>query len=67
MRLNFLGYFLQWKDQLPVGGVLIYSQMVKKQVSAIQPMECYVRLYTRKLLTSSRSRDLHGISFMNKE
>ena len=64
MRLILLGFLLHLKDQLPVGGMPIYSQMVKKQVSAIQPIERYVRL-TRE--TSSRSRDHHGIFFMNKE
>ena len=44
MRLILLGFLLQTKDQLPVGDVQVYSQMVKKQVSAIQPIERYVRL-----------------------
>ena len=44
MRLILLGFLLHWKDQLPVGGMPVYSQMVKKQVSAIQPIERYVRL-----------------------
>ena len=44
MRLILLGFLLHWKDQLPVGGVLVYSQMVKKQVLAIQPIEPYVRV-----------------------
>ena len=44
MRLILLGFLLHWKDQLPAGGVLVYSQMVKKQVSAIQPTERCVRL-----------------------
>ena len=39
---------------------------VKKQVSAIQPIEHCVRL-TREWWTSSRSRDHHGIFFLNKE
>ena len=42
MRLSLLGFLLFWTDQLPVGGVPVYSQMVKKQVSAIQPIEHYV-------------------------
>ena len=42
MRLILQGFLLHWKDQLPVGGVSVYSQMVKKQVSAIQPIELYV-------------------------
>ena len=44
MRLILLGSLLHWKDQLPVGGVSVYSQMVKKQGSPIQPMEYCVRL-----------------------
>ena len=44
MRLILLGSLLHWKVQLPVGGVPVYSQMVKKQVSAIQPIEHYVGL-----------------------
>ena len=44
MRLILLGFLFHWKNQLPVGGVPVYSQLVKKQVSAIQPIECYVRL-----------------------
>ena len=43
MRLVLLGSLLHCKDQLPVGGVPVYSQMVKKQVSAIQSIERYVR------------------------
>ena len=39
MRLILLGFLLQ----LPVGGVSVYSQLVKKQVSAIQPIGHYVR------------------------
>ena len=61
MRLLLLGLFLHWKNWLPVGGLTVYSRMVKKQVSEIQPIGCYVRL------TSSRSRDHHGLCFMNKE
>ena len=44
MRLILLGFLLHQKNQLPVGGVPVFSQMVKKQVSAIQPIERYVRL-----------------------
>ena len=44
MRLILLGILLHWKDQLPVGGMSVYSEMIKKQVSAIQPIKCYVRL-----------------------
>ena len=44
MRLILLGFLLHGKDQLPVGGVPVYSQMVEKQVPAIQPIERYVRL-----------------------
>ena len=44
MKLILLGSLFHWKDQLPVGGVLVYSQMVKKQGSPIQPIEHYVRL-----------------------
>ena len=47
MRLILLDSLLHWKEQLPVGGVAVYSQMVKKQGSPIQPIEYYVRL-TRK-------------------
>ena len=66
MRLILLEFLFHWKDQFPVGGGPVYSQMVKKQVSPIQPIECYVRL-TREWSTSSRSRDQHGIFSMNKE
>ena len=38
MRLILLGFLLHWKDKLAVGGVQVYSQMVKKEVSAIQPL-----------------------------
>ena len=48
MRLILLGFLLHRKNQLPVGGVSVYSQMVKKQVSSIQPIGRYVRL-TREL------------------
>ena len=48
MRLILLGSLLHCKKQLPVGGVPVYSQMVMKQVSAIQPIEHCVRL-TREL------------------
>ena len=44
VRLILLGFILHWKDQLPVGGLTVYSQMVKKKVSATRPIECYVRL-----------------------
>ena len=44
MRLILLGSVLHWKDQLPVGGVPVYSRMVKKQGSPIQQIEHYVRL-----------------------
>ena len=44
MRLILLGSLLHWKDQLAVCGVQVYSQMVKKQGSPIQPIEHYVRL-----------------------
>ena len=47
MRLILLGFLLHLRDQLPVGGVSIYSQMLKKKVSAIQPNEHYVR-FTRE-------------------
>ena len=66
MRLILLGFLLHWKDQLPVGGVPVHSQMVKKQVSAIQAIEQYVML-TREWWTSLRSTDHHGIFFINKE
>ena len=42
MRVVLQGFLFYWKDQLPVGDVSVYSQMVKKQVSAIQPIELYV-------------------------
>ena len=48
MRLILLGFHLHWKYQLPVGGVPVYSQMVKKQVSAIQAIGQCVRI-TREL------------------
>ena len=48
MRLILLGSLLYWKDQLPVGGVPVYSQLVKKQGSPIQPIEHHGRL-TREL------------------
>ena len=38
MRLILLGFLLHWKDQLPVGGVPVHSQMVKKQVSKLSLM-----------------------------
>ena len=41
MRLILQGSLLHWKDQLPVGGVPVYSQLVKKQGS---PIEHCVRL-----------------------
>ena len=44
MRLILLGFFVYLKDQLAVRGLLVYSQMVKEQVSAIQPIERQVRL-----------------------
>ena len=50
MRLILLGSLLHWKNQLPVGGVPVYSQMVKKQVPAIQLIEHYVGL-TREWCT----------------
>ena len=31
MRLILLVFLLHWKDQLPVGGVPVYSQVVKSQ------------------------------------
>ena len=31
MRLILLGSILHWKDQLPVGGVPVYSQMSKSK------------------------------------
>ena len=39
MRLILLGFLCRLRDQLPVGGVSVYSQMVKKHVSAIQSIE----------------------------
>ena len=39
MGLILLEFLLHWRDQLPVGGVPVYSQVVKKQVPAIQPIE----------------------------
>ena len=56
MRLILLGFLLRRKDKLPEDGMSVYSQMIKKQVSAIQPIERYVML-ARKWLTSLRSRD----------
>ena len=47
MRLILQGSLLYWKDELPVGGVPVFSQMVKKQGSSIQPTEQYVR-FTRE-------------------
>ena len=44
MRLILPGFILHWKNQLPVGGMPVYSQMVKKQISATQPIEHCVRL-----------------------
>ena len=44
MRLILLGFLLHGRDQLPVGGGSVYSQMVKKQVSAMQSIEHCVRL-----------------------
>ena len=44
MKPILLGFLHHWKDQLPVGGVPVYSQMVKKQVLATQPIECCVML-----------------------
>ena len=44
MRLILLGFLLHWNDQLPVGGVPVFCQMVKKQASAFQLIACYVRL-----------------------
>ena len=38
MRLILLGFL---PNQLPVGGVSVYSQMVKKQLSAIQPIKVF--------------------------
>ena len=35
---------LSWRDQLAIGGVPVNSQKVKKQNSAIQSIEHYVRL-----------------------
>ena len=51
MRLILLGFLFHWKDQLPVCGMPVYSEMVKKQVSAIHPIERYVRL-TREVETT---------------
>ena len=47
MRLILLEFLLHWKDQLPVGGRPVYSQTITKQVSAIQPIKRYVRLFKR--------------------
>ena len=47
MRLILLGFLLHLRDQLPVDDVLVFSKMVKKKVSAIQPNEHYVR-FTRE-------------------
>ena len=44
MRLILLVFLLHWKHQLLADGVPVYFQMVKKQVSAIQPVEHCVRL-----------------------
>ena len=33
-----IGSLLHWKDQLPVGGMPVYYQMVKKQCSPIRPI-----------------------------
>ena len=44
VRLVLLGFLVHWKNQLPVGGVPVYHQMIKKQVSAIQSIEHCVRL-----------------------
>ena len=39
MRLILLSFLLQLRDQLPVGDVPVYySDMIKEQVSAIQPI-----------------------------
>ena len=52
MRFILLGFLLHWKNQLPVGGVPVYSQMIKKQVSAIHPIEGYVRLTREEVKTT---------------
>ena len=44
MRLILLASLLHWKDQLPVDGMPVNSQMVKRQGSSILPIKHYVRL-----------------------
>ena len=61
-----LRFLLHWRDWLPVGGMLVHSQMVTKLVSIIQPIEHYVTL-RREKCTSSRNRDHRGLPFMNKD
>ena len=39
MRIILLVFHLHWRDQMPVAGVPVFSQMVNKEVSAIQPIK----------------------------
>ena len=44
MRLILQGFLPHLKEQLPVGGVAVYSQMANKQGSPIQSIEPYIRV-----------------------
>ena len=65
MRLILLGSLLHWKKQLPVGGVPVYSQMSRSKSQQFSQLSIVLGLHEN--WTSSRSRDHHGIFFMNKE
>ena len=51
------GFLIRRRDHLPVDGMSYILKIVKKQVSAIQPIEHYVRL-TREKCTSMVSSSL---------
>ena len=60
MRLILLGYLLKWKNQLPVGGVPVYSQMSRSKSQQFHQLNIMLGL-------QENCKDHHGIFFMNKE
>ena len=45
MRLILLGSLLHWKEQLPVGGVSVYSQMSKSKSQQFSQLSIVLGLH----------------------
>ena len=66
MRLILLGFLLHCKDQLCVGGGPVYSQMGKNKSQQFSQLSVIFGLQENSELLR-KSRNYHGIYFMNKK